>query len=185
MPTISLRSCEPRWFKFIQSPQKCRVLRPWLLDSGSLTAKLVALSKGDFKVKVLRQHHARARRSEAQALGIGFQDLCLVREVLLIGKGTPWVFARSLLPLSSLTGPLRHLRKQGTRPLGAFLFSQPQLERSPIAVSQINRHHRYVPSELVGDQPLWGRRSIFSLDAKPLLVSEVFLPDFPPCVEPK
>ena len=156
-----------------------QALKPWLLDAGSLTAKLIALSKGAFQVRILRQHYARASLSESQALGIAPRSLCLIREVLLMGDGQPWVFARSLLPLSSLTGRLRRLRKQGTQPLGSFLFSQAHLERSPIALSLINRHHGYLPTELIGDRSVWGRRSIFYIDAKPLLVSEVFLPDFP------
>jgi chorismate--pyruvate lyase len=144
-----------------------------------LTAKLIKLSHGEFRVQVLQQVRARASRSEALALGIGFHKLCLVREVILRGHDRPWVFARSVLPLSSLTGALYHLRKQGTRPLGAFLFSQPHLKRSPIALGLISRHHTYLPKTLAGDTPVWGRRSIFSLDNKPLLVSEVFLPGFP------
>lgn len=122
--------------------------------------------------------NATASRSEALALGIGFHELCLVREVILCGYNQPWVFARSLLPLRSLTGPLRHLRKQGTRPLGAFLFSQPHLQRSPIALARISSHHSYLPEGLLNGQVVWGRRSIFSLHRRPLLVSEVFLPGF-------
>lgn len=154
-------------------------LRLWLLDKGSLTAKLIALSQGDFRVEVVRQAYARANRSEVEALGIATHSLCLIREVVLMGHGQAWIFARSVLPLSSIGGKLRHLRKQGSRPLGAFLFSQPQLIRSPIALALINSHHGYVPSELIGDNSLWGRRSIFYVAGKPLLVSEVFLPDFP------
>ncbi len=150
-----------------------------MLDAGSLTAKLIKLSHGKFRVQVLQQVHLRASKSEALALGIDFGSLCLIREVILRGEEQPWVFARSVLPLSSLTGPIRHLRKQRNRPLGAFLFSQPHLKRSPIALSFISRHHAYVPDELLNDAAVWGRRSIFWLHDKPLLVSEVFLPDFP------
>ncbi|HWV15283.1 MAG TPA: chorismate lyase [Cellvibrio sp.] len=154
-------------------------LRPWLLDKSSLTAKLITLSRGNFRVQVLRQTYARPSRSEAKALGVAPHHLSLIREVILEGNNQPWVFARSVLPLTSLQGRLRHLRKQGTRPLGAFLFSQPQLSRSPIALALISRHHNYVPEILLGDTPVWGRRSIFYLYGKPLLVSEVFLSDFP------
>lgn len=143
-----------------------------------MTAKLVKRSRGDFRVEILRQVKSRANLGEAQALGINIHQLCLVREVILRGHDQPWVFARSVLPLSSLTGSLRRLRKQGTRPLGAFLFTQPQLQRSPIALSLISRHHAYVPEYLLGDAQVWGRRSIFSIDNKPLLVSEIFLPGF-------
>ena len=182
MPTISHFARELRWFTHPRPPSPLHPstgLRSWLLDSGSLTAKLLILSGGKFKVQVLRQIHARAHRSEALALGIGAHERCLIREVILRGHNQPWVFARSVLPLRSLTGTLRHLRKQGTRPLGAFLFSQPHLKRSAIALASISSHHAYLPATLMGTSPVWGRRSVFSLDAKPLLVSEVFLPGFP------
>ena len=29
---------------------------------------------------------------------------------------------------------------------------------------------------------IWGRRSLFTLSDKPLLVNEIFLPDIPPCL---
>ena len=186
MPTISPASRELRWFTHPRLPLPLHPspsLQNWLLDAGSLTAKLIKLSQGNFRVQVLQQVYGRATRSEALALGISFNSLCLIREVVLRGQDQPWVFARSVLPLTSLTGPLRHLRKQGTRPLGAFLFSQPHLKRSPIALSLISGHHGYVPRELIAHSPVWGRRSVFSLDDKPLLVSEVFLPGFPGAAE--
>lgn len=182
MRTNSHLKRQLRWSPYARLPSPLHPstsLQSWLLDDGSLTAKLIKLSHGEFHVEVLRQVHGRASLSETQALGIDPQHICLIREVILRGHNQPWVFARSVLPLSSLTGSLRHLRKQGTRPLGAVLFSQPHLQRSPIALSLISSHHGYVPAELLGDAAVWGRRSIFSIDAKPLLVSEVFLPEFP------
>ncbi len=182
MPTFLHSDRELHWVstpKLHINPAPCTKLRSWLLDKGSLTAKLIHLSDGEFRVQVLSQTHMRANRSEALALGITPHQLCLVREVLLLGNNQAWVFARSVLPLSSLVGVLRHLRKQGNRPLGAFLFSQPKLIRSPIALSLINRHHNYVPTAFMGNTAVWGRRSIFYVASKPLLVSEVFLPDFP------
>lgn len=171
-----------RWQPLWRVPQQRRhpipVLWRWLEDKGSLTARLIAQSQGHFKVRVLRQLLARPSLSEQRCLGMARHELALVREVVLMGRDQPWVFARSVLPLRSLTGNLRHLRKQDTRPLGAFLFSQPKLCRSEIAVSQISRHHDYVPASLQGDKILWGRRSVFYVEAKPLLVSEVFLDTF-------
>lgn len=153
-------------------------MQDWLGDSGSLTARLIAQSGGVFKVQVVRQIIGRPTLNERQVLGMKHPALALIREVILHGRNDPWVFARSILPLTSLTGSLRHLRKQNNRPLGAFLFSQPQLRRSAIAVARISRDHAYVPIHLVNNQSLWGRRSVFYLQQKPLLVSEVFLPAF-------
>ena len=176
----------PSWPRLLWRPinhwrgpaQLPRPLREWLANPGSLTARLVDKSSGKFDVKVLRQVIGRPGPNECAALGMRTSDLALIREVILRGNGRPWVFARSLLPLASLTGELRHLRKQNNRPLGAFLFSQPHLMRSPLEVARIRPEHGYVPPELSGSTVLWGRRSVFRLRGKPLLVSEVFLPDF-------
>ncbi len=170
---------EPRWYR-AHPGAACwpRPLRSWLLDQGSLTAKLVHLSGGDFRVQVLRQTLARPRPSEQRLLGLSTGHWALVREVALWGRSEPWVFARSLIPLSSLTGRLRQLRRLDSRPLGGFLFAQPDLVRGAMQVSRIGPQCDYVPPELQQGAELWGRRSVFELERKPLLVSEVFLPAF-------
>lgn len=155
-----------------------RILHDWLQDAGSLTARLIAQSHGQFRVEVLFQGFGQIRLDERRALGANKHQATLVREVILYGNNQPWVFARSLLPLSSLTGRLRQLRKTSRKPLGAFLFKQPQLHRSPIEIAKINQTHHYLPEYLHQNQTIWGRRSVFYVDQKPLLVSEVFLPDF-------
>lgn len=171
----------PLWRPLRQFPRHQRptaALQNWLEDSGSLTARLIEHSQARFEVKILRQVVGIPTLNERKALRMGRPVRSLIREVILCGQGKPWVFARSILPLTSLTGPLRHLRWQDNRPLGAFLFSQPHLVRSTIEVATITPDHGYVPPRLCGEQTLWGRRSVFYLNAKPLLVSEVFLPDF-------
>ena len=47
----------------------------------------------------------------------------LVREVLLFCDDVPQVFARSLLPLKSLTGEQQQLAHLGTQSLGQVLFN--------------------------------------------------------------
>ncbi len=151
--------------------------RSWLLDERSLTAKLQTRSGGQLQVEVLAQYRGRPRLSEARLLRLPPLRQCIVREVLLKGPGNvPWVFARSLFPLTSLTGRLRHLTRLANRPLGAYLFSHAQLERSPIQVAALPPGECDSAPEPVRNQPLWGRRSVFYLYNKPLLVSEIFLP---------
>ncbi len=170
---------EPRWYRAHPGAARWpRPLRAWLLDQGSLTAKLMHLSGGDFRVQVLRQTLARPRPSEQLLLGVPAGQWALVREVALWGRSEPWVFARSLIPLTSLTGRLRQLRRLDSRPLGGFLFAQPDLVRGAMQISRIGPQRAYVPSELQQNTDLWGRRSVFELERKPLLVSEVFLPAF-------
>lgn len=169
----------PRWYPAAHRRWALpRGLRSWLLDQRSLTAKLITRSGGDFRVQVLRQITARPLLSEQRALGLRTGERVLVREVLLVGEGEPWVFARSLIPLRSLSGPLRRLRYLRDRPLGAFLFAQPGLERGTMEISCIGPNQSYVPPDVQGQAPLWGRRSVFRLRGRPLLVSEVFLEPF-------
>lgn len=98
----------------------------------------------------------------------------MIREIVMSGNQQDWVFARSVLPLSTLTGRLRQLRTLDNRPLGALLFREPSMQRSAIEISRLEPHNFNYPSE----QRCWARRSVFKLDNKPLLVAEVFLPTF-------
>lgn len=159
--------------------------RRWLLDRGSLTQHLMAASRGAFRVDILQQRLMRPQLSEQTVLNMPDRGLALVREVLLYGNDQPWVFARSVLPMSSLTGRQRRLRKLDNRPLGALLFADPSMRRGAMQISRIKTGQMplsgdFEPNILPAEASLWGRRSVFYLDQKPLLVSEVFLPDFGP-----
>ena len=157
-------------------------LRFWLLDEGSLTAKLRVKSAGKLQVEILRQYRGRPRLSEARRLGIKLRSACVVREVVLRGpNAVPWVFARSIFPVKTVTGRLRHLARLDNRPLGAYLFSHPELTRSPMEVACLPGASREVPAFLQQGKTLWGRRSVFCLHNKKLLVSEIFLPQLVEC----
>lgn len=154
-----------------------RHLRDWLLDAGSLTRRLLAISGGDFRVQVLRQGFLHALPVERQELGLALREWPFVREVLLHCHGQPWVFARTLIPAASLQGRVRALTRLGTKPLGAVLFSDPQVRRGPIAVARLRANTLRIAGQ--PNPELWGRRSLFYLAGQPLLVSEYFLPECP------
>lgn len=162
--------------------QECSLpehLQSWLLDPNSLTARLKSHCH-HFRVELLGQRVELCQVSEAVAL-IQAGEQVLVREVLLFCDEKPQVFARSLLPLSSLTGTEQALANLGTQSLGQVLFNNPSLERQSIEVSEFDRNS--CVAKLAYDlqlnvaSNLWGRRSIFVLENKPLMVAEVFLPD--------
>ena len=162
----------------VQMPEN---LGPWLIDNGSLTRKLVALSKDQFEVQVLRQEVATPGAAEANALKMTQQTPVMIREVVLKGRGRPWVFARSILPMTTMTGRLAGLRTLSNKPLGELLFQDPSMTREPLEAACLPARILSVPAALAaGDEPLWARRSVFFLDQKPLLVSEVFLSEFKP-----
>lgn len=157
-------------------------LRPWLLDPGSLTARIRARCD-HFEVRVIRQAPMRPHPDEAELLGLRPGARAWLREVLLLADGVPVVYARSVLPRHHLRGAWRLFHGIGSRPLGAALFSDPRIVRQPLRCTRLDvrdaRYHRV--SHLLGGQPrlpasLWARRSLFRLRGRALLVSEVFLP---------
>lgn len=152
-------------------------LQQWLCNPNSLTDALIHASSGRFRVQVLGQTIARPRPAECEMLKLAYRRRALIREVLLLGRGEPWVYARSVLPLETLRGRFRYLRHLGERPLGACLFAEPDLQRGPIQIFSTPAQSLELPS--IADNTLvWGRASTFFLRRQALVVSEVFLPSF-------
>ncbi len=160
----------PRWRHYRRVPcsRVPRHWRAWVLSRGSLTRLLKQASSGHFRVEVLHQGWGRPTRSEAATLALPPHQRALIREVILHGQGEPWVCARSVIPATTLTGRQRQLKRLGERPLGELLFRDPSLKRSPIQIVRLQQQ--------AGGTPVWGRRSLFYVGGKPLLVSEIFLP---------
>lgn len=154
--------------------------RYWLLDEGSLTSRLIQASNNNFRVQCLRQSWQIPLPSEQRLLDLKSRQRAVVREVLLICKEQPWVFARSIIPAATLTGPLRRLHYLQNNSLGALLFSAASMKRAPFQLAKMTGDCSYLPTEIHQSQDLWGRRSRFLLYDKPLIVSEVFLPKFTP-----
>lgn len=174
-----------RWREGKQLPRATpsAALRDWLLDTGSLTRRVQQACGGRFRVQVEMQGWGRPRLDEYRALGLRFGRVALIREVHLLCDGRPWVFARTIIPVTTLRGRQRRLAHLGSRPLGAVLFADPHMQRGPVEVACIPPHSRLFAAASRGlkrrPAAIWGRRSVFRLGGKPLLVSEFFLPGLP------
>lgn len=155
------------------------LLRPWLTDPGSLTARIRARC-GRFSVRVLGQRLARVHWDEAGVLGVPVGQLAWLREVVLEADGVAVVYARSVMPRGHLRGPWGRFTGLGNRPLGAALFADPRIARQPLHVARLDgRDRRYHLAARVAapeGRALWARRSVFLLGGRALLVCEVFLP---------
>ena len=154
-------------------------LLSWLLDPSSLTTRLSQCCER-FRVEVLGQEIQSCSIAESTS-DIRAAEQVLVREVLLYCDDVPQVFARSLLPLKSLTGEEQQLAHLGNQSLGQVLFSNKGLYRKCIEISAFSQSSAVSKLALQLDLPpqteLWGRRSTFMLHDKPLMVAEVFLPN--------
>lgn len=160
-----------------------RDILSWLMEPGSLTRRLQLTCAGRFEVEVVSQGRARPMVNEARALGMGPAAFGFIRQVRLLCDGRPWVFARSVIPARTLTGRQRRLARLGRRPLGALLFSDPTLRRDAMEIACLRRGQGVFREATRGlgrtPDAIWGRRSVFYLAGKPLLVSEIFLPGIP------
>ena len=177
------RRHEPSWqFHVPFSPCGAdEYMLDWLLDPNSLTKRLTQTCSGQFHVVPVSQKRERPQLNEAQALGIRAHEICFIREVHLLCDKRPWVFARTVIPVRTLTGPRRRLSRLGKKPLGAVLFADPSMQRSPIEIARISAGQTLFTAATapLEEKPIeiWGRRSTFFLGGKPLLVSEIFLPE--------
>jgi chorismate--pyruvate lyase len=175
-------SHEPDWRdrRLVRRSVIAQDMRTWLFNDASLTARLVSGCSQPFHVQVLKQRYTRIQKNEAALLGIPLRQYALLREVYLYCGRVRVVYARSIIPLKTLTGRQRRLAHLGERPLGGFLFSCPSMQRGQAQLACIQPgdpvHAR--ATHLLNDvtDRLWGRRSVFRLDGKPLIVAEIFLP---------
>ena len=163
---------------WLRKPILCSAYRKWLVDNGSLTARLKA-RYADFSVRPVLLKNAKSFTDEFALLGLKASQHALIREVLLMGNNQPVVFAHSLLPRASLRGAWQGLGKLGNKPLGATLFTNPKVKRTPLEYKKLARHHpismRVAGHLKTSPKALWARRSIFSINCAKILVTEVFL----------
>jgi chorismate--pyruvate lyase len=170
--------------RWIKQPMHSGAYRTWLIDHGSLTQRLQAKSK-HFNVRALRLNRTKPQIDEAKILKIPQQQSALLREVLLLDQEQPLVFAHSVLPDKSMRGAWLGLSRLGNKPLGAALFSDPQVTRTPLQYKKINRQHALYRQAIkhleTPPLTLWARRSVFQLNSAfnrhVIMVTEVFLPN--------
>jgi len=165
------------WFQ----PEIPASLSPYLLDAGSSTKWLRQAYGKTLKIQVLSQGWQALTRSEEQCLNLRPRSYALVREVAIYGKGNCVMLGRSVFPASILTGKTKSLAHYlDERPLGELLFQYPSLQRSEFELALLqpsNIEYAAAQPYLANKSPpLWARRSIFYIDEKPMLLTEIFLP---------
>ncbi len=150
--------------------------RSWLFDSSSLTARLIRICPGQFHVELLSQSVSKPTLDESRVLNICHGRSALIRQVRLYCGDTAVVYARTVIPMTTLQGAQRRYANLGSRPLGAMLFADRTMQRDEVMVSRLTAGDVLYASTNVKTGDIWGRRSIFRVGGKPLLVSEYYLP---------
>ncbi|OGA53891.1 MAG: hypothetical protein A3G24_03540 [Betaproteobacteria bacterium RIFCSPLOWO2_12_FULL_62_13] len=168
---------DDKWLR--RPPHSATRFHAWLTDRGSLTSRIQARCPA-FSIKVVFQGLRRVNRDENFLRHAKVGRLALVREVYLMCRRTPVVFAHSVIDPRAVRGAWRRVARLGSRPLGAALFANPRIKRYPLRQKKLNRHHELYEraGAALRARPahLWARRSLFTLHRSPILVTEVFLP---------
>ena len=172
LPPLSLPAY---WVSQNKTEQYTAKINSWLYDNDSLTQKLETLSQ-KFEVHIRQQRTMNATDSALSGY-FDQENSVLLREVFLHCDDLPVIFAQTEIPLSTLTQELADL---GSDSLGNILFKDKTMRRGPIEVAQLTEKSQLnTLCESIKQNcshPLWVRRSLFYLNNKPLLVSELFLP---------
>ena len=148
------------------------VLRSWLTEPGSLTARCQCACR-DFRVRLLNYG-----KDLPQADEMPRRRLVWVREVVLECDGVPVIFAHTTLSAASKGRLTRWLAGLGNRSLGSLLFSRPGFRRGAIEYCRLDaRHPLFRRAAVHGEHGkyLWARRSWHHLGGQQVLVTEVFL----------
>lgn len=136
----------------------------WLLLEDSMTKRFEQHCT-QVTVRIVREAFISQDECLPEASLLPASERYWLREIILCGDDEPWLLGRTVMPESTLKGPELALQQLGSTPLGRYLFSSSSLTRDYIQVGR--------------SEALWGRRSRLRLSGKPLLLTELFLPNSP------
>lgn len=151
-----------------------------ICDRGSLTGRFKQIMGENPNLTKLTQGMKFVSPDERLMLNIPNRQKALVREIKMGKRNKNWLFARTVVPLSTLRGKAKRISMLNDTPIGKILFGRNGAKRKSMQVF----YSSYLPFCMTSIDceyfhPLWQRRSIFEFPSGPLMVNEVFLPDCP------
>jgi chorismate--pyruvate lyase len=173
-------SAAAHWVAHVNGVNPSPVMRAWLTDRASLTAKLVARCER-FRVQRLAQRRAVCVADECAPIGLLSARKVVERDVLLECDGRPMVFAHTVVPLEATATQWPLFRSLGERSLGTTLFGDPIVARGALEYARLHAGHPLARRASVAldaplQAPLLARRCLYRRRGGLLLVTELFLP---------
>ena len=135
----------------------------WLSESGPITNR-IKLSQ-EFELELLNDEIDEISKEEELFLN-SFSETFRVRRVILLGNNTPVVYAKSVIPSSTIENGLSSLGKIGNAPLGDILFTPGVFTKLKMVCASFLSKEKNV---------YWGRKIKYSVNSEPISVMEVFL----------
>lgn len=147
--------------------------------NGSLTEHLRQSTKNKIQHRLLSANWGKAYDNERQALHSDTTERCWVRNIEWRYESQLWIYARAIIPESTIQATGTTLTSLGVQSLGEVIFKDPSIKRSDISIAQLDKNSAYYP--LIGstkkNEITWIRSSILHFKNHPLLIIEIFLHD--------
>ena len=135
----------------------------WLSESGPITNRIKLSQK--FELELLNDEIDEISKEEKLFLN-SVSETFRVRRVILLGNNTPVVYAKSVIPSSTIENGLSSLGKIGNAPLGDILFTPGVFTKLEMVCASFLSKEKNV---------YWGRKIKYSVNSEPISVMEVFL----------
>lgn len=135
----------------------------WLSESGPITNRIKLSQK--FELELLNDEIDEISKEEELFLN-SVSETFRVRRVILLGNNTPVVYAKSVIPSSTIENGLSSLGKIGNAPLGDILFTPGVFTKLEMVCASFLSKEKNI---------YWGRKIKYSVNSEPISVMEVFL----------
>jgi len=137
-------------------------IESWLLEQGPITKRIKSIK--DFRLELIQDELSEVKEDEILFLNTG-DEAIRVREVILYGNETPMVFARTIIPNTTINKGLKELGKIGNKPLGDILFEKNIFSKEDIVFATFKDE----------ESIFWARKIKYTVKNQPFSVMEVFL----------
>ena len=149
-------------YEAIKHELKNAEIESWLLEQGPITKRIKSMKK--FRLELIQDELSEVKEDEILFLTTDDESI-RVREVILYGNDTPMVFARTIIPNTTINKGLKELGEIGNKPLGDILFEKNIFSKEDIVFTTFKD----------GKSIFWGRKIKYSVKNQPFSVMEVFL----------
>ena len=149
-------------YEEIKHELKNTEIESWLLEQGPITKRIKSIK--DFRLELIQDELSEVKEDEILFLNTDAEAI-RVREVILYGNKTPMVFARTIIPNTTINNGLKALGKIGNKPLGDILFEKDIFFKEDVVFATFKDE----------ESIFWARKIKYTVKNQPFSVMEVFL----------
>ena len=136
--------------------------KSWLLEKGPITKRIKSVKK--FRLELIQDKISDVEKVEKMFINSKSRKI-RVREVVLYGNTKPMVFARTIIPNTTIEKGFAELGTLGKSPLGDILFKKDIFTKENVSYASFEYKKKV----------FWGRKTKYTVKDLPFSVMEVFL----------